>query len=177
MLANIFPSRKGNQFGHPHIANGGTWTSDNLPRKDSHLYNPTEKRFPKMVSTAIATNPAVCSGPSKKCKAEPMDHAWAEQTERKYVKPPDLDVLFGQGVRNNHHSRNQKFLGGAEHFYELYETAGDQKGAKMAISQELVDAVHEWHVCFLKLEDGAKDKWYKAANANALKKAVKLFAK
>jgi len=41
----------------------------------------------------------------------------------------------------------------------------------MLISQELVNSIHAWGGCFLKLEEGTKNKWYEVSERAARKKA------
>lgn len=110
------------------------------------------------------------SDESKLKKNKPRRARQSYEPEQKvYVHVNDRDVLLGRGGRTNNHPGNKKYLQIKDEVQVRYLKA--DKNEKTAISQELVDIVHNWGGRFLKLDDGTEDKWFEVPNIIARKKA------
>jgi len=123
---------------------------------------------PKSISAA-SINPV--SGPSGTLQAGTTHNpnpSGFEQSNKTYVVPTDRDVLCGHGGEIIHHPGNQRYLKKISEFYLQYEAAA--KANKKDVSQTVVDAVHAWGGCFVKLEKGTKEKRYEISD-KARKKA------
>ena len=75
---------------------------------------------------------------------------------------------MGRGGRTNHHKGNEYYLNLKTSMQPRYLAAA--KEDKTAISQELVDAIHQRGGRFLKLEDHS-NRWYVVSSRVARKKA------
>lgn len=85
-----------------------------------------------------------------------------------FVEYTDRDVLCQRGGLANDHPGNGKYLRARDELQLSYTKAG--KAEKTAISQRLVDQVHNWNGRFLR-KDKLSQKWYKIHNQTARTKA------
>jgi hypothetical protein len=86
-----------------------------------------------------------------------------------YVESKQYDVLLGRGGRSNHHVGNKRYREEVKNLRSWYNSIGDNKDEKTALSQCLVDYVHGYEGRFLE-----KDKtgaWYEVPNIVARRKA------
>jgi hypothetical protein len=156
-----------------------TWrqTSQDAPRKQKHktdwddLY---ESNLPPVLSQPAATEviqqePPILKKDKRKRKRSQNRKRPSYNPEQKiYVEPTDEDVLFGRGGRSNHHPGNKCYHSEKQKIQPRYMAA--TKDDKTAISQELVDIIHDWGGRFLRLDDGTKDQWYEVLPIVARKK-------
>lgn len=85
-----------------------------------------------------------------------------------FVEYTDRDVLCQRGGLANDHPGNGKYLRARDELQLSYTKAG--KAEKTAISQRLVDQVHNWNGRFLR-KDKLSQKWYEIHNQTARTKA------
>ncbi|EEC50955.1 predicted protein [Phaeodactylum tricornutum CCAP 1055/1] len=120
------------------------------------------------IVTEIQPTVPVSASANNKAKEMSNKRKRNETVERVYTLPTDLDVLMGRGGRTNNHGGNKRYLAKKEEIQQRYMEASKQD--KTGISQELVDAVHEWGGRFLKMDESL-DRWYEVENIVARKKA------
>lgn len=85
-----------------------------------------------------------------------------------YVEPTENDVLLGRGGRSNHHPGNKRYREEVKNLRSWYVSIGENKDEKTALSQCLVDFVHNYQGRFLEKD---KSGWYEVPNIVARRKA------
>jgi hypothetical protein len=136
-----------------------------LPEKEDIAVTEIDKsaHFHKVIPTVNVTLPPKEVKPKKKNENRYYNRV---PKQKIYSPPKELDVLLGRGGHVNNHIGNKMYLDKKMELQDSYTAA--TKEDKTGISQELVDAVHNWGGKFLKEDDVG---WYQVENIIARKKA------
>lgn len=128
----------------------------------------SSRKTSKTSSTLAPLAPATAPVNRKRGTKKATKKQKYDPDSKNYFEPTDLDVLLGRGGRTNHHPGNKLYLEVKEEIQPRYLAA--LKTDKTAISQELVDRVHDWGGKFLQLDE-SNNRWFEVTNIKARKKA------
>lgn len=132
--------------------------------EDSASEDEDEQEKPRTVTSTIIKKRTEREAPPK---TQTKKRRAKKDFIKKYFVPTDADVLMGRGGRTNHHPGNKRYLEEKAKIQERYLAA--TKNDKTAISQELVDRMHDLGARFLELEK-LTDQWYQVDEVRARKK-------
>ena len=139
---------------------------------DFGLEEKVRRSAPRSSSTPPTTELLHEFSEAKKLAKRPRSKSspQASQEERRYQEAiGEFDVLLGRGPQIYQHEGNQRFHELKMDLQPRYLEA--PKDGKIAISQSLVDAIHDIEGRFLRYDD-SQAKWYEVSNRVAREKAA-----